>query len=32
MGGGTDDTDYNDGQYNFNCSGGGTTTGVILTD
>ena len=32
MGGGTDDTDYNDGQYNFNCSGGGVTTGVILTD
>jgi hypothetical protein len=32
MGGGTDDTDYNDGQYNFNCSGGGATTGVILTD
>ena len=32
MGGGTDDTDYNDGQYNFSCSGGGTTTGVILTD
>jgi Flp pilus assembly protein TadG len=32
MGGGTDDTDYNDGQYNFSCSGGGVTTGVILTD
>ena len=27
-----DDKDYNDGQYNFNCTGGGTTTGVILTD
>jgi Flp pilus assembly protein TadG len=27
-----DDKDYNDGQYNFSCSGGGTTTGVILTD
>jgi hypothetical protein len=32
MGGGTDDLDYNDGQYNFSCSGGGSTTGVILTD
>jgi Flp pilus assembly protein TadG len=32
MGGGSDDTDYNDGQYNFNCSGAGATTGVILTD
>ncbi len=32
MGGGTDDTDYNDGQYNFSCAGGGVTTGVILTD
>jgi Flp pilus assembly protein TadG len=32
MGGGTDDRDYNDGQYNFSCTGGGTTTGVILTD
>jgi Flp pilus assembly protein TadG len=33
MGGGTDDTDYNDGQYNFSCSLGGVpNTGVILTD
>jgi Flp pilus assembly protein TadG len=32
MGGGSDDMDYNDGQYNFSCAGGGTTTGVILTD
>ena len=32
MGGGSDDYDYNDGQYNFNCSGGGGSTGVILTD
>lgn len=33
MGGGSDDTDYNDGQYNFSCSMTGTpNTGVILTD
>ncbi len=33
MGGGTDDTDYNDGQYNFSCTTGGVpNTGVILTD
>ncbi len=32
MGGGSDDLDYNDGQYNFNCTGGGGSTGVILTD
>jgi Flp pilus assembly protein TadG len=33
MGGGTDDTDYNDGQYNFSCSTAGIpNTGVILTD
>ncbi len=32
MGGGSDDLDYNDGQYNFSCTGGGGSTGVILTD
>lgn len=33
MGGPTDDTDYNDGQYNFSCSTSGIpNTGVILTD
>lgn len=32
MGGSSDDRDYNDGQYNFSCSGTGSTTGVILTD
>jgi Flp pilus assembly protein TadG len=33
MGGGTDDTDYNDGQYNFSCTTNGVpNTGVILTD
>ena len=33
MGGNPDDTDYNDGQYDFKCSSTGTpNTGVILTD
>jgi hypothetical protein len=33
MGGGVDDTDYNDGQYDFKCNSSGTpNTGVILTD
>jgi hypothetical protein len=33
MGGSSDDTDYNDGQYNFSCATSGTpNTGVILTD
>lgn len=33
MGGPIDDTDYNDGQYNFSCTTSGTpNTGVILTN
>ncbi len=33
MGGATDDTDYNDGQYNFSCTTTGTPNpGVTLTD
>jgi hypothetical protein len=32
LGGSTDDLDYNDGQYNFSCSGGAGNPGVVLTD
>lgn len=33
MGGGVDDTDYNDGQYDFKCDTSGTpNNGVVLTD
>jgi len=31
-GGGSDEPGYNDGQYDFDCTGSGASTGAVLTD